>query len=128
MKYKVYEVEEKTTATGKELKKVVLQGEGSQYPDRNVTVWKDHPQYDEFIAGAEVQGSIWKQEQEGTKNPHNGKPYVNKTWSKLPEEKQTTIQDVIRMDLLESRIKKLEEKVFPAKKKEKKELADEIPF
>ena len=44
--YKVYELEDKTTATGKTLKKLVLQGEGKQYPDKNVTMWSDHPLFD----------------------------------------------------------------------------------
>jgi len=77
-KYKVYEVEERSTPTGKELKKCVLQGEGLKYPDKNVTVWEDFPNYRGVVVGATIEGEMQKTPSKSI-NPRSGQPYVNKT-------------------------------------------------
>lgn len=76
-KYKVYECEAKVTGNGKELKKLVLQGEGKQYPDKNVTMWPNHPLYAEVAAGQTIDVEIDIQDSK-TPNPKGGF-YKNKT-------------------------------------------------
>lgn len=70
-KYKVYEIEERVTATGKELKKLVLQGEGKQYPDKGVTMWSDHPLFTTIAAGQTIEAEIQVTDSK-TPNPHGG--------------------------------------------------------
>lgn len=77
MKFKVYEVEHKVTPTGKELKKLVLQREGAQYPDKNVTMWSDHPAFATVAPGQEIEGDLDIKEST-VPNPHGGF-YKNKT-------------------------------------------------
>ncbi len=77
MKYKVYEVEDKMTQSGKALKKLVLQGEGKQYPDKNVTLWNNHPLFEEIAPGQTIDVEIDVQDST-TPNPHGGF-YKNKT-------------------------------------------------
>lgn len=79
MKYKVYEVEDKMTNTGKALKKLTLQGDGKQYPDKNVTMWADHPLFEDIAAGQTV--DIELDVQDGASNPKGG-VYKNKTVKK----------------------------------------------
>lgn len=76
-RYKVYEVEERMTPNGKALKKLVLQGEGKQYPDKNVTMWANHPLFEETISGSTIDVEIDVQDSK-TPNPHGGF-YKNKT-------------------------------------------------
>lgn len=71
MKYKVYEIEEKVTATGKEMKKLVLQGEGKQYPDKGVTMWSDHPLFTTIASGQTIEAEIQVTDSK-TPNPHGG--------------------------------------------------------
>lgn len=77
MKYKVYECEDKTTTTGKALKKLVLQGEGKQYPDKNVTMWANHPLFEEIAAGQTIDVELDVKDSKEP-NPHGGF-YKNKT-------------------------------------------------
>ncbi len=77
MKYKVYECEEKLTATGKALKKLVLQGEGKQYPDKNVTMWADHPLFEDTVVGITIDVELDVKDSTAP-NPHGGF-YKNKT-------------------------------------------------
>ena len=77
MKFKVYEVDARMTGTGKELKKLVLQGEGKQYPDKNVTMWSDHPLFESITPGQEIEAEL-KVEDSQTPNPKGGF-YKNKT-------------------------------------------------
>jgi hypothetical protein len=77
MNYKVYELEDKTTASGKALKKLVLQGEGKQYPDKNVTMWSDHPLFDSVAVGQSIDVEIDVKEST-TPNPLGGF-FKNKT-------------------------------------------------
>lgn len=77
MKFKVYECELKVTATGKELKKLVLQGEGKQYPDKGVTMWSDHPLFETVAAGHEIDVEL-EIKDSNTPNPKGGF-YKNKT-------------------------------------------------
>ena len=76
MNYEVYKVEEKTTSTGKKLKKLVLQGEGKQYPDKNVTMWSNHPIYSTVEEGQTI--DIELDVKDGDPNPLGGF-YKNKT-------------------------------------------------
>lgn len=75
-KYKVYECEQKKTSTGKDLKKLVLQGEGDKYPLKNVTMWSNHPLFGEITVGQTVELEI--EEKDGAPNPHGGF-YKNRT-------------------------------------------------
>lgn len=77
MQYKVYEVEDKVTRTGKELKKLVLQGDGKQYPDKNVTMWGDHPLFGTICPGQSIDIEL-DIEDSTTPNPKGGF-YKNKT-------------------------------------------------
>lgn len=77
MNYKVYELEDKTTASGKALKKLVLQGEGKQYPDKNVTMWSDHPLFGTVAVGQSIDVELDVKDST-TPNP-NGGFYKNKT-------------------------------------------------
>lgn len=80
MNYKIYECESKTTASGKELKKLVLQGEGKQYPDKNVTMWSDHPLFATVAVGQTIDVELDIQDST-TPNPLGGF-YKNKTVKK----------------------------------------------
>jgi hypothetical protein len=79
-RYKVYEVEDRMTAGGKALKKLVLQGEGKQYPDKNVTMWADHPLFEDIAVGQSVELEI-EVKDSTTPNPKGGF-YKNKTVKK----------------------------------------------
>lgn len=70
-RYKVYEVIERTTQKGDTLKKLVLQGEGKQYPDKNVTMWNDHPLFETIAAGQEIEADIQVRDS-NTPNPRGG--------------------------------------------------------
>ena len=76
-KFKVFDVEHKTTASGIELKKLILQGEGKQYPDKNVTMWSDHPLFDTIAAGQDIEAELEIKDSQ-TPNPKGGY-YKNKT-------------------------------------------------
>lgn len=122
--YKVYEVEEKATSTGKKLKKMVLQREGAQYPTKGVTIWEDHPDFEKAVAGASFNWDLMEKDS-GTPNPKApGKNYIDRTVSKFPPKEGGD---------LEARVKKLEDKVFgvatPATEAPAEEVApDDIPF
>ncbi len=77
MNYKVYECEESTTKTGKSLKKLVLQGDGKQYPDKNVTMWSDHPLFNVVAVGHTIDVELDIKDST-VPNPHGGF-YKNKT-------------------------------------------------
>lgn len=77
MEYKVYEMEDKVTPNGKTLKKLVLQGTGKQYPDKNVTMWADHPLFEDLVIGQKIDVELDVKEST-TPNPHGGF-YKNKT-------------------------------------------------
>lgn len=77
--YKVYEVEAKTTQSGKNLKKLVLQKEGAQYPLKNVTIWEDNPLFEKAVAGETITCEILEKDS-GNPNPNApGKNYINRT-------------------------------------------------
>lgn len=126
MKYKVYEVDEKATSTGKKLKRMVLQREGAQYPTKNVTIWEDHPDFAGVAAGKEFNWDLMEKDS-GTPNPNApGKNYVDRTVSKFPPKEGGN---------LEERVKKLEDKVFGLaptpvdfKKADEEVAPDDIPF
>lgn len=76
-KFKVFDVDHKTTASGIELKKLILQGEGKQYPDKNVTMWSDHPLFSTIAAGQDIEAELEVKDSQ-TPNP-KGSFYKNKT-------------------------------------------------
>lgn len=79
--YDVYKVEEQTTKTGKQVKKLVLQKEGAQYPLKNVSMWSDHPQYASVAPGQQLTCEIYESDS-GVPNPKApGKNYINRTVS-----------------------------------------------
>ena len=87
-KFKVIDVEEQTTTGGKELKKLTLLPEGQQNTEPRVTMWSDHPDFNNVVAGGEVSGVLEKKDS-GTPIPaHPGKNYVNRTL--LPEGSQVS--------------------------------------
>lgn len=77
MQYKVYEVEAKVTPNGKHLKKLVLQGEGKQYPDKMVTMWSDHPLFGSVAVGQTIDVEL--DVKDSTKPNPRGGFYKNKT-------------------------------------------------
>ena len=79
--YKVYEVDEKTTQTGKQLKKLVLQKEGDQWPIKNVTMWSDHPDYMNTVSGGTLTCTILEKDSKNI-NPKNNLPYKERTVGK----------------------------------------------
>lgn len=88
--YKVYEAEEKTTQSGKTLKKLVLQKEGAQWPIKNVTIWSDNPLYDQAVSGGTIVCDLLEKDSENI-NPNSGKPYKNRTVAN-PERQVATQQ------------------------------------
>jgi hypothetical protein len=76
-KYKVYECEVSPTKTGKNPKKLVLQGEGDQYPLKGVTMWDDHELYPTIDVGQEHMLEV-ETKDSTTPNPHGGF-YKNRT-------------------------------------------------
>ena len=79
--YKIYEVDEKTTQSGKTLKKLVLQKEGAQWPIKNVTMWNDHPDWEKAVAGGTLTCDLLEKNSDQI-NPNSGKPYINRTVAK----------------------------------------------
>jgi len=109
MKYKVYEVEELVTRTGKPYKKCVLKGEGQENSEPRVAVWNDFPDYEKIVAGAEINAYIEKVDS-GTPIPaHPNKNYINRT---LRTEDQAPKSVGANDSALEERVKKLEAKIF----------------
>jgi len=131
MLYKIYECEILAKRDGGQYKKLVLQAPDAQHPEKRVTLWDNHPQYEQAKAGGEISGFLEKKDS-GTPIPdHAGKNYVNRTLlaeGSEPEKPSTP---------LESRIVALEiwatSKGFGAKTKEvqidyPEAEGEEIPF
>lgn len=79
--YYINRAEEKTTSTGKTLKKLELSQEGKQYPLKGVSIWGDHPLYSQAVAGATLQFDIYETDS-GVPNPKApGKNYINRSVS-----------------------------------------------
>lgn len=77
--YKVYEAEARTTPTGKQLKKLVLQREGAQHPTKGVTIWGDNPLYSQANPGGTLTCDLLETDS-GKPNPNApGKNYINRT-------------------------------------------------
>jgi len=78
---KVYEVEERfIEKLNKNVKKLVIQKEGLQYPFRNVSAWQDLPIYNELVAGYQIPDGYDIFEKDGKNiNPKSGKPYKERT-------------------------------------------------
>lgn len=90
--YKVFDVEDKKTASGKGLKKLVLQADGDQYPTKNVTMWEDHPLYETIAAGQEHALDV-EVKDSSTPNPHGGF-YKDRTVLKPGQSGQTSDTDL----------------------------------
>lgn len=106
MLYKIYEVEEAVTKAGKPMKRCVLKGENQENTEPRVAVWDNFPDFDKIVAGGTVRGIIDKKDSGIPIPAHPEKNYVNRTL--LPEGTQFAGD-------LESRVKKLEDKVFGVK-------------
>lgn len=78
-KYRIIEVSEITvTPKGKELKKLILKGEGQNHLEERVTMWSDSPHWNCKV-GDEITATVDKKDS-GTPIPaHPGKNYVNRT-------------------------------------------------
>jgi len=74
----IKEVEQKVTASGKELKKVVLSEEGREWDYKGVTVWSDHPEYDAVVVGAVLTDSHVNAQPSTVPNPHKEGTFYNK--------------------------------------------------
>lgn len=109
MLYKIYEVEEVVTKTGKPMKRCVLKGEGQENSEPRVAVWDNFPDFDKIVVGGTVNGIIDKKDSGIPIPTHPEKNYVNRTL--LPEGTQVAQAPTD----LEGRLKKLEDKVFGVK-------------
>jgi len=105
MKYRIIEVSQITvTTTGKELKKLILKGEGQNHLEERVTMWSGSPHWN-IKVGDEIQATVYKKDS-GTPIPqHPGKNYVNRT---LVVEKNENGTEKVSSDL-EARVAKIEE-------------------
>lgn len=75
--YKVYESENKVSTKGHAYKKLVLQEPGAQYPLKGVTMFANHPLFEEIAPGQTVELDIETKDSD-TPNPHGGF-YKNRT-------------------------------------------------
>lgn len=102
-KLKIYECEEREMRNGGVMKKAVIQVEGRQYPDKNVTIWSDHPLYHDIAAGAEIEGEI-EVKDSGRPNPKGG-TYKDKTLLKPGQAPRTPKEDGNRFTVGNAEIK-----------------------
>lgn len=79
MKFQVYVVEQSYTKSGKSLKRMVLQGEGKQYPDKGVTMWEDHPLFNEVAPGQTIDVELDVKDSDKPNPNAPGTFYKNKT-------------------------------------------------
>jgi len=116
MLYKIYECEEKVTPNGKKLKKLVLKADGQENTEPRVTLWSNHPQYEEAQAGGTINGLLEKKDS-GTPIPGRSGNYINRTLlaeGSVGEPISTTTELMpVNVNDLQDRVKKLEDKVFP---------------
>ena len=125
MKYKVYDSLVRTfekDGESKEMKSLVLQGEGAQYPTKNVALWSDHPDYEKAKTGETFEWEL-KETESKTQNPHGGF-YKNRSVMN-PNETGETVNN----PSLEERVQKLENAVYKDKSFTEEEInPDNIPF
>lgn len=89
MMYDIFKVEDQTTRTGKQLKRLIIQKDGDQYPMKNVTMWNDHPLFNSIQAGQTHNFEIYESDS-GVPNPKApGRNYLNRTVSN-PNSSQST--------------------------------------
>jgi len=124
-KYKVYECELKVTQTGKELKKLILQGEGKQYPDKNVTMWSDHPLFQTIAVGQEHELDLDIKDSK-VPNPHGGF-YKNKTVKNVVAPAQDLQQRVANLEERMAKVEKWSETSAPDIEYPEEDVSD-IPF
>lgn len=105
MKWKVIEVEDLVTKTGKPMKKCTLLGDGHERTEPRVAIWENFPEFDKVLKDATINGDL-KKEDSGTPIPaHPEKNYVNRTLVAEGSINSTTGN-------IEARVAKLEESVF----------------
>lgn len=75
--YQIFFTEDRVTPNGKKLKKLTIQGKGKQYPEKNITMWANHPLYATITAGQMLDLEIESKDSDKP-NPHGGF-YKNKT-------------------------------------------------
>ena len=79
MKYKVREVELLAKKDGGEYKKLVLKADDSPNEEPRVTLWDNHPEYENAIVGAYISGFLEKKQSDTPIPAHPGKFYINRT-------------------------------------------------
>lgn len=67
-------------------KKLELDEEGKQFPIKNVTIWNDHPRFNEFVPGATLDFEIYEKPSANI-NPKTGQPYMDRSVSKYTSQK-----------------------------------------
>lgn len=129
MKYKISEVQELVTKTGKPFFKCTLTEIGGQYPktEPRVTVWEDSPLFSSIKNDAEIDGYI-KKEDSGTPIPaHPNKNYINRTL--LPSDSAPAGSSSKSSGCnCNERLAKLEKKVFGSASSSDEINAEDIPF
>lgn len=127
--YYINKAEEKTTSTGKQLKKLELSQEGKQYPIKGVSIWSDHPLYAQAVPGATLQFDIYETDS-GTPNPNApGKNYINRSVSNPNNSnvpKQTTPQGTQTANITEMALKTYIDQKFAALQADLKIIADHL--
>ncbi len=111
MKHSIYKVETKTfekDGVEKEMKSLVIQREGAQYPTKNVAMWDNHPLFATIEAGQEHELEIEEKDSK-TPNPHGGFYKNRQVLNEAPkQEPRGTVNT-------ETRLTRLEKAVFPDK-------------
>lgn len=113
-KLKFTTVEERATPTGKKLKKCSVEKEGMQFPFNGVTVWEDHPDYEQVAVGFETDSSYIHEVNSETPNPNKpGSFYKNRTL-KVSNGPNAQTHPLVNAKLseLNNRLKILEEKIL----------------
>ena len=68
--------------------KLELSQEGKQYPIKNVTLWNDHPRYNEFVAGKELEFELYEKDSANI-NPNTNAHYKDRSVSKFDTPQQS---------------------------------------
>ena len=67
----------------KEMKSLVLQADGAQYPTKNVALWSNHPLYAGIKVGDEIDVEL-DEKDSTTENPHKPGTYYKNRSVKMP--------------------------------------------
>lgn len=130
MLYKIYECEVQTTKTGKELKKLVLKADDQENTEPRVTLWDNHPEYENAKVGGTINGTLDKKDSGIPIPAHPEKNYVNRTL--LPESNENGTLKVDAPDIA-SRLAYLEtwamSQGYELKTKDSEDvISDSTPF